>query len=241
MKGASEDELIAHARGGRARNSAGRLLSAARGRRHRAAGLVLAALRRDRERRRHQDRAVQPLSHARRDPRRRRGGRRGPHHALHRQRRPHRARSGDAVHVSRAAASRSTVRIKGGLLGHWSVWVQERRRAARRASMRSRRPARSRPTCSRSTRAVTDCNAAIFDVANDFHGVHLRLPRNPAPAGPARGHLVPRSERDARARARRRRSTASAPPIRISTTTPSCAQTSRAGSREAAPDCAIVR
>ncbi len=27
--------------------------------------------------------------------------------------------------------------------------------------------------CSRSISQVTDCNAAIFDVANDFHGVHL--------------------------------------------------------------------
>ena len=53
---------------------------------------------------------------------------------------------------------------------------------------------------------------------------HRRLPRNPAPAGLARGHLVPRSGGDARPGPDRRRSTASAPPIRISTTTPSCAQ-----------------
>ena len=72
-------------RSDRARNPAGRILSPARRRRHRAAGLVLAAVRRDRERRRDQDRAVQPLSHARRGARRGRGGRRGPHHALHRQ------------------------------------------------------------------------------------------------------------------------------------------------------------
>ena len=136
----------------RARNSAGRLLSAARGRRHRAAGVVLAPLRGDRERRRHQDRAVQPLPHARRDPRRGRGGRRRSHHALYRQRRPHRARSGDAVRRHGERRQPTTVRIKGGLLGHWSVWVEERRRAARRASTPRSRPARSRPSCSRSTR-----------------------------------------------------------------------------------------
>ena len=60
-------------RGGRARNPAGRFLSAARRRRHRAAGVVLAPLRRDRERGRDQDRAVQPLSHPRRGARRGRG------------------------------------------------------------------------------------------------------------------------------------------------------------------------
>jgi len=50
-----------------------------------------------------------------------------------------------------------TVRIKGGLLGHWSVWVN------RAVELLERIHA--------AVAQVTDCNAAIFDAANDFHGV----------------------------------------------------------------------
>lgn len=63
-----------------------------------------------------------------------------------------------------------TVRIVGGLLGHWSVWVHkavellERIHAAVAAGSA---PADLLALDSQ----VTDCNAAIFDVANDFHGV----------------------------------------------------------------------
>src|SRR5919109_349576 len=57
----------------------------ARGLGYHAGLLSLAALCGDRERDRHQDRAVQSLPHARRRARRRRGGRRRPHHALYRQ------------------------------------------------------------------------------------------------------------------------------------------------------------
>lgn len=63
-----------------------------------------------------------------------------------------------------------TVRIKGGLLGHWSVWVKravellERINAAVAAGPI---PADLLALDSQ----VTDCNGAIFDVANDFHGV----------------------------------------------------------------------
>ncbi len=63
-----------------------------------------------------------------------------------------------------------TVRIKGGLLGHWSVWVKravellERIHAAVAAN---EAPAELLALDAQ----VTDCNAAIFDAANDFHGV----------------------------------------------------------------------
>jgi dihydrodipicolinate synthase/N-acetylneuraminate lyase len=63
-----------------------------------------------------------------------------------------------------------TLRIRGGLLGHWSVWVKPAvelldriHTAAATASV----PADLLALESQ----VTDCNAAIFDVANDFHGV----------------------------------------------------------------------
>jgi hypothetical protein len=61
------------------------------------------------------------------------------------------------------------VRIRGGLLGHWSVWVHaavqtlERIRAAVAAGAI---PADLLALDSR----ITDCNAAFFDVANDFAG-----------------------------------------------------------------------
>src|SRR5215211_1586660 len=63
-----------------------------------------------------------------------------------------------------------TVRIKGGLLGHWSVWVRravellERIHAAIEAGTVP-------PDLLALDAQVTDCNAAIFDVPNDFHGV----------------------------------------------------------------------
>ena len=64
----------------------------------------------------------------------------------------------------------TTVRIKGGLLGHWSVWVKSAVDLLARvhAAVGSGSiPAELLALDSQ----VTDCNAAIFDVANDFHGV----------------------------------------------------------------------
>jgi dihydrodipicolinate synthase/N-acetylneuraminate lyase len=62
-----------------------------------------------------------------------------------------------------------TVRIKGGLLGHWSVWVK------RAVELLDRIHATTNGSVAAELLAldaqVTDCNAAIFDVANDFHGV----------------------------------------------------------------------
>jgi hypothetical protein len=61
------------------------------------------------------------------------------------------------------------VRIKGGLLGHWSVWVRtavrllERIHAAVAAN-------RVDTELLKLDSQVTDCNAAFFDVRNDFAG-----------------------------------------------------------------------
>jgi hypothetical protein len=63
-----------------------------------------------------------------------------------------------------------TVRIKGGLLGHWSVWVKSAVELLERIHVSIERgpiPAELFALDSQ----VTDCNAAIFDAANDFHGV----------------------------------------------------------------------
>jgi hypothetical protein len=62
-----------------------------------------------------------------------------------------------------------TVRIKGGLLGHWSVWTRaavqllERIHAAVAAGQ-------APMELLALDGQVTDCNAALFDVAHDFHG-----------------------------------------------------------------------
>lgn len=71
--------------------------------------------------------------------------------------------------VAMRAGRSVTVRFRGGLLGHWSVWTKkavalyERCRAVSSADSV---PADLLALDSR----VTDCNSAFFDVANDFHG-----------------------------------------------------------------------
>ena len=61
------------------------------------------------------------------------------------------------------------VRFKGGLLGHWSVWT-----ASAVTLLERCRAARERDSVDAYLLAldarVTDCNAAFFDVANNFHG-----------------------------------------------------------------------
>jgi hypothetical protein len=64
----------------------------------------------------------------------------------------------------------TTVRIKGGLLGHWSVWVKTAVELLGRIHAAIESGPIS-PDLLALDSAVTDCNAAIFDVANDFHGV----------------------------------------------------------------------
>jgi hypothetical protein len=63
-----------------------------------------------------------------------------------------------------------TARIKGGLLGHWSVWVKRAVELLERAQREAAAPSVSAEMLALDSQ-VTDCNAAIFDVANDFHGV----------------------------------------------------------------------
>src|SRR3954451_9567445 len=61
------------------------------------------------------------------------------------------------------------VHIKGGLLGHWSVWT-----AAAIQQFEICRAARGQQNLPEDLLAldarVTDCNSAFFDVANNFHG-----------------------------------------------------------------------
>jgi hypothetical protein len=62
-----------------------------------------------------------------------------------------------------------TVRIRGGLLGHWSVWT--RRAVELLDRIHAAVDAGTAPAELLALDAqVTDCNAALFDVAHDFHG-----------------------------------------------------------------------
>ena len=62
-----------------------------------------------------------------------------------------------------------TVRIKGGLLGHWSVWVKRAVELLDRAHAAADAGAID-PDFLALDAQITDCNAALFDVANDFRG-----------------------------------------------------------------------
>lgn len=59
-----------------------------------------------------------------------------------------------------------TVRMKGGLLGHWAAWTE------RAVKLSARALAEDAPQAEWLTLAaeVTDANAALFDAANGFHG-----------------------------------------------------------------------
>jgi len=62
----------------------------------------------------------------------------------------------------------TTLRIVGGLLGHWSVWTRAAvDLQARCAAVTGDIPAELLALDA----AVTEMNAAVFDVAHDFHGV----------------------------------------------------------------------
>ena len=62
-----------------------------------------------------------------------------------------------------------TVRFRGGLLGHWSVWVRSAVELLARIKEQTGGGTVSEALLALDSR-VTDCNAAFFDVANDFQG-----------------------------------------------------------------------
>ncbi len=59
--------------------------------------------------------------------------------------------------------------IRGGLLGHWSVWTATAIEQFERCKAARGLPTVPADLLALDTR-VTDCNSAFFDVANDFHG-----------------------------------------------------------------------
>jgi hypothetical protein len=62
-----------------------------------------------------------------------------------------------------------TVRIKGGLLGHWSVWTRAAVQLLERIHGAVEAGSADMDLLALDSQ-VTDCNAALFDVAHDFHG-----------------------------------------------------------------------
>jgi dihydrodipicolinate synthetase family protein len=64
----------------------------------------------------------------------------------------------------------TTMRIKGGLLGHWSVWVKKAVELLDRIHAEIAAANVSADLMALDSQ-ITDCNAAIFDVANEFQGV----------------------------------------------------------------------
>lgn len=62
-----------------------------------------------------------------------------------------------------------TVRIKGGLLGHWSVWTQRAVQLLERVH-RAVDSGQISPDLLALDSQVTDCNSALFDVTHDFRG-----------------------------------------------------------------------
>lgn len=64
-----------------------------------------------------------------------------------------------------------TVRFRGGLLGHWSVWTSAAvRQLAQVKAVLAEGHGRLPPELLALDSRVTDCNSAFFDVANNFMG-----------------------------------------------------------------------
>jgi hypothetical protein len=62
-----------------------------------------------------------------------------------------------------------TVRFRGGLLGHWSVWTSSAVRLLTQCQAAVAAGAIPAELLAMDSR-VTDCNSAFFDVANQFRG-----------------------------------------------------------------------
>jgi hypothetical protein len=62
-----------------------------------------------------------------------------------------------------------SVRFRGGLLGHWSVWTRTAVALLERIRGETTGGALSASLLALDSR-ITDCNAAFFDVAHDFAG-----------------------------------------------------------------------
>ncbi len=80
-----------------------------------------------------------------------------------------RARSGSGGGAAGGSEETVTVRIRGGLLGHWSVWTKTAVALHARAQAAAEAGRFDTELLALDSR-VTDCNSAFFDVANGFAG-----------------------------------------------------------------------
>ncbi|MFQ5973818.1 MAG: dihydrodipicolinate synthase family protein, partial [Alphaproteobacteria bacterium] len=71
--------------------------------------------------------------------------------------------------VTERDGERVTVRFRGGLLGHWSVWTKAAVELLADIQGAAAQGAVSEELIALDS-MVSDCNAALFDVANDFRG-----------------------------------------------------------------------
>jgi hypothetical protein len=71
--------------------------------------------------------------------------------------------------VAKREGADITVRVQGGLLGHWSVWTKSAVDLLARIHAAVAAGAISAELLALDSK-VTDCNSAFFDVAHDFHG-----------------------------------------------------------------------
>ena len=71
--------------------------------------------------------------------------------------------------VVKRAGAEVELRIKGGLLGHWSVWTRTAVQLLARIQAAVAAGAIPAELLALDSK-VTDCNSAFFDVAHDFHG-----------------------------------------------------------------------
>ena len=62
-----------------------------------------------------------------------------------------------------------SIQVRGGLLGHWSVWTRRAVELMERIHAARAMPAIDRELLALDAR-ITDCNAALFDVAHQFAG-----------------------------------------------------------------------
>ena len=74
--------------------------------------------------------------------------------------------------VRTAAGQVVTIRMTGGLLGHWAFWTREAVRLHSRTGGKAerRRGGAALTSLLRLGAEITDANAAVFDAANDFKG-----------------------------------------------------------------------
>jgi hypothetical protein len=71
--------------------------------------------------------------------------------------------------MAERAGQRIVVRFRGGLLGHWSVWVRTAVEILQRCKAASAAGSAPEDLLALDSR-VTDCNSAFFDTANGFKG-----------------------------------------------------------------------